>query len=422
MSRPASRAEPAAPRLHPDARLSRYVIETGPEGAGILYHTVSKVVLPSDADRATLRDAGFLAGQEEVSLRAALERDRTVLALTIVPTWECNLRCTHCTVLRQLVPRQEEVFPVERLVRFVERARAAKPGLQRLDLSFLGGEPLLAAERCLAVIERTAALLPELRTEVTTNLAVELGRTELDLLARIDAIVVSLDGLETLHNAQRHPYRARFNPFERTVSSLRRLVEEGLAERVWVQGAIRDEFATIENFREFHRFLMKLGVRWDRIRFETIHPAPHRPDPQGTYLDTLTRPTLREQPCCKFRGGSHLVIDPGGAVLSDFYDRDALGTLDDPPEAIGRRYQAMLDERMPALQDPVCRQCPVIGFCWGGCTSARPLVGERPSQHCAQERLVERVRELAGKGELVDRPLESLEGCARPEPTEQSRR
>jgi len=55
---------------------------------------------------------------------------------------------------------------------------------------------------------------------------------------------------------------------------------------------------------------------------------------------------------------------------------------------------------MPALQDPACRRCPVIGYCWGGCTNSRLLTENRPSAFCDQLALVEKVKRLATEGSL----------------------
>jgi sulfatase maturation enzyme AslB (radical SAM superfamily) len=57
---------------------------------------------------------------------------------------------------------------------------------------------------------------------------------------------------------------------------------------------------------------------------------------------------------------------------------------------------------MPALKDPECRSCPVIGLCWGGCVNGHLVVGDRPSAFCGQEALIERVRGLAAEGRLID--------------------
>ncbi len=388
-------------RLNDDARLSRTVVETVVDGEKRLYDTLTRRSLPLDANEAALTEALFLAGQEEEALVARLFEPRRTLVLTVIVTWECNLRCNHCTVLGRLEDRRSARLDVAAFEDFVRRFREQAPEIERLKLSFLGGEPLLDPELCLDLIDSARKLTPEAAFDTTTNLAVPLEEAELALLGQLDDIVVSLDGLEAAHNKQRRPYKASFNPFERTIANLERLVAEGLAERILVQGAIRDEFASLPAFQDFQRTLMKIGVRYDRIVFDTIHPTAHRPNPQQSFLDALAQPTLRVEPCCKYRGARKLVLDQDGTLYSDYYDWRRLGTLDTEIPELLARHRALVFEEMPALHDETCRRCPALGLCWGGCTNVHGLTEGKPSRFCGQDRLIARIRELASKNELV---------------------
>ncbi|UCF66404.1 MAG: radical SAM protein, partial [Acidobacteriota bacterium] len=283
------------------------------------------------------------------------------------------------------------------------RFKRSRPHIDGVKLTLIGGEPLLHPRRCREIIASVRQTTPQLRVDATTNLAVTLDREHLALVSELDELVVSLDGLEPLHNAQRRAYRDSFNPFVRTLTNVSALVDAGFSDKLYVQGAIRDEYAQIEHFQDFQRELMRIGVRYDRIAFETIHPSEHQPTPQQSYLACLRAPRLREQVCCKYRGGHHLVIGPNGALFSDFYDWDELGRLTDEVEALQQRFDQLV-ERMPALRDPTCRECPVIGYCWGGCSNASRLVGDRPSAFCDQHALTERIVQLARDGNLVSLP------------------
>ncbi len=381
--------------------LSRAVVRTAQDGLPVLFNTITKAVLPAAASTEQLSAGMFLRGQEDEAVESALFRSRDTLALTVVSTWECNLRCTHCSVLHRLVRQQEETLDVGALEAFVRRSLSAFPEIRALRLTLLGGEPLLEPRLGVEICNRLRGLVGEARFDVTTNLACEMDEDVWALIETLDRIVVSVDGREGEHDAQRRPYRARFSPFRRTMGNLRRLVEAGLADKIWVQGAIRDEFATREHLTELHRTLFELGVRHDRISFETIHPAAHSPEPQASYLAALRAPALREESCCKFRGGRSLVVQPDGSVVSDFYDRAPLGTLWSDPEELAARHRRLVYETMPALHDETCRACPVIGYCWGGCSAGHLLTRGRPSAHCDQRGLVEHVRRRAKDATLI---------------------
>ena len=389
--------------LNDDPRLSRHVIALDRQGRARLYHTVTGQSLPADADETTLGQALFLAGQEEPALLERLFRPRRTLVLTLIVTWECNLRCNHCTVLDKLVPEARHAIDPSLLADFVRRFRQARPEIEALKLTFLGGEPLLRPDLCLETLAHLGEVVDEIHCDATTNLAMPLEPAHFEVIRACDDLVVSLDGLEAEHNAQRHPFRDGFNPFERTLGNLGRLAEHGLIEKVLVQGAIRDEFASVELFQSFQRRLMALGVAWKRIVFETIHPTRLKPRPQRTYLATLRTPRLRMDPCCKYRGGYKLIVNDDGTLYSDYYDWVPLGRLDDDVQATLARHRKMVIDTMPLLHDEGCRHCPVVGYCWGGCTNAHELSRE-PSRHCDQQRLIERIRELAAEDRLPALP------------------
>lgn len=387
--------------LNDDPRLSRYVASVGGDGTLGLYNTVTRVLLPADAALDLLEQELFLEGQEAAALERRLFTRRTLLTLTTMVTWECNLRCNHCTVLGRLTPRQSRDIDVDKLVEFILRFRKQRPEIDTLKITFLGGEPLLRPDLCLEILQRTRSLGLRAHYDATTNLAFEMSGAHLELISQLDDLVVSLDGLEPLHNAQRRPYKADFNPFQVTVENLRRLVREGLGEKILVQGAIRDEFARLENFQDYQRFLMALGIRYDRIVFETIHPTSHRPKPERSYLASLRVPKLRLDACCKYRGAYKLIVDHDDTLYSDYYDWERLGTLDEDVAALLGRHKEMVISSMPALHDEGCRSCPVIGYCWGGCTNAGEF-SRHPSRHCNQQGLIEKVRAMASDGSLPD--------------------
>jgi radical SAM protein with 4Fe4S-binding SPASM domain len=389
-------------RLNAETRLSRYVVRTHHEGREVLFDTVGLEKLPPDSSDEDLARAGMLAGQERATLWSRLTRPRRELSLTLVATWECNLRCSHCSVLGKLKRVDPSAIAPDRLERFLEQYRETVPSTTRLKLSFLGGEPLLRAEACRKLLEAGREVFAETRSSITTNLVARLEAPHLSLLAELDEILVSLDGVEEAHNRQRHPYRARFNPFRRTLDNLARLRESGLIERVSIQGAIRDDDATEAHFQEFHRTLVKLGVPYDKIRFDTVHPAEKGLEVQESYLASLRYPLLRREPCCKFRGASALVVDSDGTLYSDFYTWEPLGSLDEAPEQLIEAQRRSTRRSMPALKDQNCLSCPVIGLCWGGCVNGHLVVGDRPSAFCGQQALIDRVRQLAERGELIE--------------------
>jgi radical SAM protein with 4Fe4S-binding SPASM domain len=51
-----------------------------------------------------------------------------------------------------------------------------------------------------------------------------------------------------------------------------------------------------------------------------------------------------------------------------------------------------LNHRIEVLTDPKCQQCPVVGFCWAGCSKLEKS-GRNWSEFCSQETLIDYVKQ-----------------------------
>lgn len=128
------------------------------------------------------------------------------LYLVLLPTEQCNFRCTYCFEDFSL-PRMGEsvVAGIEAYLR-----RRVEQGLRSLGLSWFGGEPLLALETVLRVQRHALALAreaPRLRVAggMTTNgyrLTPEVLRELVD--CAVTDFQVSLDGPAAAHDLRRH--------------------------------------------------------------------------------------------------------------------------------------------------------------------------------------------------------------------------
>ncbi len=135
-------------------------------------------------------------------LRTSLSNDS--LNLILMPTEACNFRCTYCYEDFRLGRMKPTVVAgVKNLI----ATRA--PELSRLDLSWFGGEPLLALELIEDVLHHVAALQrqhPALYHEsvLTTN-AWRLSRNVFERLLRLGVRTyqISFDGPRELHDKKR---------------------------------------------------------------------------------------------------------------------------------------------------------------------------------------------------------------------------
>jgi radical SAM protein with 4Fe4S-binding SPASM domain len=389
--------------------LSIYCLETYDEDKKYYFNTVTKKKLPISSNKEELYQNLFLAGQEKEALDSVLFSLPQTLSLTINPTWECNLRCKHCCVLSSLKVEDKDTLPINHLLNFINKyIDQFKPKF--ISMCFVGGEPLLRASTCLETLSRTLELCQSrgvvLSSSMTTNATLELDETCLRLMKLLDSIVVSLDGDEEHHNSQRIPLKGTFNPYERTVANIEMMIDSGFADKMQIQGAIRDEFLTSERYEAFLRKFAYMGIDPNRIIYGCIYPTDRiKPSyNEGlAFKQVLQNPRMIPLQCCKFRLASNFIVHPNG----DLYDvpfpwvRTKLGNLMDSIDIIVENSYKTIKDRFVCYKDEKCMACPVIGYCWGGCVNGGLMVKDRPSAHCNQKELISMVQSLADKGDLI---------------------
>jgi Fe-coproporphyrin III synthase len=129
------------------------------------------------------------------------------------PTRLCNLACVHC--YSESGPNQRGGLDPETVASGLEVLRAE--GYEAVSLS--GGEPLVYRE--IGTVVRSAKSLGFRVTMITNGLLV--NERSGPVIAELDGIAISFDGLAETHDA----VRARPGAFERACESLQRLADEG---------------------------------------------------------------------------------------------------------------------------------------------------------------------------------------------------
>lgn len=383
-------------------QLSKYVVETiHPEFGPVYFHTVTKKSARTTCSEKTLGKHFFLAGQERAAIESMILNKPIdkVMGLFICPTWECNLRCTHCMVKDRLVEKQTEKIDIPALVAFISRCKE-RYNLENVDVKFFGGEPLLVVQDCIDIAEALSEVC-ETTYSLYTNLALELTDKHLEFLSKADRVGVSIDGPEKEHNSQRLPLVGDWNPFQLTMTNLQKLVIAGMRDIIEVQACFRDEYNTPPIQKAFIKLAIQHGVQPGMIQFGTIAPSKCNPTPGPIFLEGLKEPAFNNMSCCKYR---HTMIntDVSGNVFTDYYSYTIVGNIYEDPAVIEERREKLIRESAPALADPKCQQCPVVGFCWGGC-SVVENTGYPLSKYCnpKREMLQTIIKETAAAGTLL---------------------
>jgi radical SAM protein with 4Fe4S-binding SPASM domain len=361
-------------------KLSKHVLPVTIDDKSYYFESIHQKLLPVDSDEELLKTHFFLAGQEEESLRDKLFVKYPFLRLIIVPTWECNLRCTHCCVIDKLVKKDLGNLDASKLESFLKRY-LDKFSIDSLDVLFCGGEPLLRPDSIIDSINAIKKVCKKYELSITTNLVKDLTDIDFHIMSQMDIIGVSIDGIEGQHNEQRKS-AVISNPYQKTMYNLKQLMLKGFRDKISVQST--QGFSSREEKKQFAKEMLRYGVNRKAIIIGTLHPTRTKPvvseDEVCGIKKNLSR-QLWHRPCCKYQHMSTFLIDSKNNVYTDFYVQDRLGTLDDDIELISERFRQSILNEMPCLHDQNCRNCPIIGVCWGKCAQVN-VSNKKPSDLC----------------------------------------
>lgn len=135
-------------------------------------------------------------------VRSALLSNRT-LHLILLPTEGCNFRCTYCYEDFKIGRMRPEV--VQGLKRFLDRRL---PELDHLQVSWFGGEPLLAVDVVRNVLGHIARLRSRREVTFTSDMTTNAHRLTPDLFRELlglgnTAFQITLDGTGPEHDRKR---------------------------------------------------------------------------------------------------------------------------------------------------------------------------------------------------------------------------
>jgi Fe-coproporphyrin III synthase len=164
------------------------------------------------------------------------------------PTRLCNLTCLHC--YSESSPQRKTALDANTVCDALGILRAE--GYEVISLS--GGEPLLY--RPLRTVAEKARELGFGLRMITNGLLVTDRRDP--LLALMDGVAISFDGLETSHNA----VRGRADAFQRACDALQRLAMQGRA----VAAAISLTRDALPELPDLADHLVRLGARALQVR------------------------------------------------------------------------------------------------------------------------------------------------------------
>ena len=365
-----------------------------------------------DAQTYALLDGLRRSGDED-ELRGALQRlgidavayvddepphQPPVRALSLAVAQKCNLGCTYCYAQGGSFGGPATSMELDTALASVDLLFSDVHAGERVNLTFLGGEPLLNRAVIRAATERARAIgrARDVRVtfSITTN-GTQLTDQDGEFFEEHGfAVTVSLDGAGAAHDRLR-PFRSGRGSFDRVIDRVAPLLER--QRRMQVSARVTVTPANLELRETLDAF-----VAWG---FHSIGFSPLLRSPNGshelggaelaTMLDGMVacgeeferrvvaggrypfanavnamreihRGTHRPYPCGA--GAGYLGVSAGGELAACHrFVGDEQGTLGDLPGGVDRERQARwLSERHVHRQEP-CRSCWARYMCGGGC-------------------------------------------------------
>lgn len=190
------------------------------------------------------------------------------LSLIIMPTEKCNFRCKYCyeTYEKGIMTNAQQ----NALLKFIQKQIRSIP---KLNLSWFGGEPLLALDVIEHIMEKSIKICDERKAALNSNMTTNgyfLNISTFDRLynLKVRSYQITLDGLKEQHNKQR-PLVNGGETYDRILKNLiaiRDHKEYRFAHLTIRINITQENFDKLDEFVEFYKKIFADDQRFD-IRF-----------------------------------------------------------------------------------------------------------------------------------------------------------
>ncbi|UUX93147.1 radical SAM/SPASM domain-containing protein [Methanoplanus endosymbiosus] len=337
-------------------------------------------------------------------MRQAACFDNTHLALTICPTLSCNFRCPYCFEQSQNDRSTMNGDTTDRLITFIQSHHDA----QHLDVTWYGGEPLLAFDIICELTERFKDLdLHYEKAGLVTNgyLLDENKISRLNELM-IKSIQITLDGPREIHDTRR--VLAGGGPtYDRILANITALLDSdyqgSFKIRVNIDRENMDHYIPLRNslMEEFRG--KKITVQTGHVQTEITSPYYNRTLNTDEF-DNFNLGLFRQEgilPPGGFYPESYLgsvclanrhmgfVVGPKGELYKCWEDPGkpemVIGSVYNDEPVTNPVLRAQYTVGTDPFCDPECTDCEMLPICGGGCANKRLRAkefGEEGPEYC----------------------------------------
>jgi len=354
--------------------------------------------LESDLKKGSFLLDDFVDELEVLRFRLLQTRFNTDhLGLTIVPTNDCNFRCSYCYELDVLSSKYMSQEVQDKIVELLE---SRKKLISSFSVTWFGGEPLMNFDAVESLSRRFIEICNENEITYSAGMITNGYLLTADVLSRIKDInitflQVTVDGLPEVHDLKR-PLACSGGTFDTIMENLKN--GKDLLPSVALR--INVDKNNVESGQQIYQFLQDNGLL-DKVnpyfgKIENYTEANNETDclsacdfsevdydfatfaASNKEASPIRYPTQKSASCCADTLSSY-VIDAEGYIYKCWCDigdaeRCVGSIVDANPVASNDVYlkYMMLD---PTIIEP-CKTCNVLPICMGGCPYKR-LQGSR---------------------------------------------
>ncbi len=340
------------------------------------------------------------------------------LYITLITTYDCNFKCTYCYYGdHKPIKSYIQDNLIKPITRFINDRLKNNENIDRINIEFYGGEPLLNYKYIIKFIdffEKHVSREVSLSYSITTNGSI-LNNDIINLfsLSNFNEIQITIDGPPSIHDRFRM-FRNGRGTFNTIFSNLLLLTDYLENNKVFIrinlsEDNINNISKLLDIFKE-HNLERKIGIgfgviRERRKRFDTncyinypFNMIIYKPNFIEKYIDIVREaiikgfnfipilyPRPKFAPCAAITKRSY-AIDPYGDIYKCW---EALGLkeysvgnirygIDEKKEKIWLDWTPLVFKK--------CVECPILPYCMGYCP-AETIVKHKPEPECNIVRL-----------------------------------
>lgn len=345
-------------------------------------YLLSAAILCMD-EQANINMAAYL------SLKSRFDDREPVL--TIIPTLDCNFRCTYCYEGKLLRPSKMSKSVSNGIKNYINSHFLGQ--VNKLKVQWYGGEALLEFE----LIKELSSYIDGLHIPYQASIVTNGSLLTIDKIAQLEAlkineIQVTLDGIEATHNKRRIAKDGN-GTFKLIIDNLKLLHRWIMTNdykitvniRVNLDKDNKDEYNELRRYlkQEFPMFIVYPGVLMQYTTCNSNIPCfENQREVAEFYIEQYEKhgiddlqffPFLKGIGSCMAENPNNLIIGPSGEIhlcLKDVGDeKEIIGNI----LSEGRKLQQIAEycSGYFAFSNDECKKCNVVALCGGGCPNLK---------------------------------------------------